>query len=60
MNFLKRWFRKVVPYSGNYRDSSSLKSKLLVTIDEVLKSYTFSKAFFREEPTLVFTYPLFI
>ena len=60
VNFWKRLFIRVIPYSGNYRNSSSLRTKLLVTIDEVFKSYTFSKAFFKEEPALIFTYPLFI
>lgn len=60
VNFLKRLFNRVVPYSGNYRNNESFKSKLLVTIDEVIKSYTFSKTLFKEEPTLVFTYPFFI
>lgn len=59
-SIFKRMIYRVESYSGNYRNSSSKFSKLLVTIDEIIKSYTFSKVLFKEEPTLIFTYPLFI
>lgn len=58
--FLKRCFNRVIPFSSNYRDDKKIHLKLLIRLDELIKSFKFSKVFIREEPTLLISYPFFI